>query len=297
MKNEKNDLFLTWQCVLICWGDKYSVPLINHLVEQIRRYASKIPRFVLISDGPKQELDPEVLVRNFPEFFLTPLFRKSGCQAKLAMFEKNVLPEDLPTIYVDLDTIVLGDISRALNFMDTRKTIAMLPSAIIPFGPLGRAIWKFTDKKRYARGNSSMVVFHPAECQYIAEKFRTLYDRYPDLGFRPMIADERFISWVAQPYMKKLPKTFIVKFPGEFMFPWRWWLYIKAYLPWVRWRRARLIAITLNGLSIKPEPLLELSEGDVVVDEKSRKLVWSPKTMGDYYHRIRAYYSYLRPSK
>jgi hypothetical protein len=170
----------------------------------------------------------------------------------------------------------------------------MLPSAIIPFGPIGRTIWKLTNKKNYARGNSSMVVFHPAECHYVAETFRRLFAQYPDFGFRPMVADERFIIWVAQPHMKKLPNSLIVKFPGEFMFPWRWWLYVKAQLPWVRARRAKLAAITLNGLLIKPEMLVELKQGEIVIDNKSRQLVWSPLTMGDFYQDIKKYYQYIK---
>jgi hypothetical protein len=293
MTNSSSALSPTWQCVMVCWGDKYSVELINHLMAQIEHHAQTPPRFVLICDQPKPGLRPGAMMRNFPDFFLTPIFKKSGCQAKLAMFEKGVLPEDLPAIYIDLDTIVLGDISKGLKLMDTRQTVAMLPSAIIPFGPIGRTLWKWTDKKNYARGNSSMVLFHPAECHYVAETFRNLFAQHPEFGFRPMVADERFISWVAQPHMKKLPKTLIVKFPGEFMFPWRWWLYVKAWLPWVRSRRAQLTAITLNGLLIKPEMLLQLTEGEVVVDNKSRQLVWSPATMGDYYHRIREYYKFI----
>lgn len=287
----KPDTTPTWQCVMVCWGDKYSVELINHLMAQIERHAQTPPRFVLICDQPKPGLYPGAITKDFPPFFLTPLFKKSGCQAKLAMFEKGVLPEDLPAIYIDLDTIVLGDISVALALMDNRQTVAMLPSAIIPFGPMGRTIWKWTRKKNYARGNSSMVVFHPAECHYIAEKFRELNTKHPELSFRPLVADERFISWVAQPHMKKLPKTLIVKFPGEFMFPWRWWLYVKASLPWVRSRRAKLAAITLNGLLIKPEMLLQLKEGEVVVDNKGRQLVWSRATMGENLQIIKEYYS------
>jgi hypothetical protein len=294
MQNTTQNLVHTWQCVMVCWGDKYPVELINHLMAQIERHAALPPRFILICDQPKPGLYAGAITRDFPSFFVDPLFKKSGCQAKLAMFEKGVLPEDLPAIYIDLDTIVLGDISVALKLMKNSKTVAMLPSAIIPFGPIGRAIWKWTKKKNYARGNSSMVVFHPAECHYIAESFRILNDQYPDLGFRPMVADERFISWVAQPYMKKLPKTLIVKFPGEFMFPWRWWLYVKAWLPWVRLRRARLSAITLNGLLIKPEMLLEMTQGEVVIDNKSRQLIWSPSTMGNHYYTIRKYYAYLQ---
>lgn len=283
----------TWQCVMVCWGDKYPIELINHLMSEIERYAPTPPRFVLICDLPKPGLRAGAITRDFPPFFLNPAFKTGGCHAKLAMFEKGVLPEDLPAVYIDLDTIVLGDISAALQLMDTCQTVAMLPSAIIPFGTIGRTLWKLTDKKKYARGNSSMVVFHPAECHYVAETFRNLFTQYPDFNFRPMVADERFISWVAQPHMKKLPKTLIVKFPGEFMFPWRWWLYVKAYLPWVRSRRAKLAAITLNGLLIKPEMLVKLAEGERVLDNKARQLIWSDKTMGGERTRILAFYEFL----
>ena len=280
---------------MVCWGDKYSIELINHLMAQIERYAPSSPRFILICDQPKPGLYPGAITKEFPPFFLTPVFKKGGCHAKLAMFEKGVLPEDLPTIYIDLDTIVLGDISAALKLMDTRQTVAMLPSAIIPFGPIGRTIWKWTNKKNYARGNSSMVVFHPAECHYVAETFRSLFAQHPDFGFRPMVADERFISWVAQPHMKKLPNTLIVKFPGEFMFPWRWWLYVKASLPWVQKRRSKLAAITLNGLLIKPESLISLSDGEVVSDNKSRQMVWSESTLGALRNQILDFYQFLDP--
>lgn len=278
---------------MVCWGDKYPIKLINHLMSEIERYAPTPPRFVLICDQPKPGLRAGAVIRDFPPFFLNPAFKTGGCHAKLAMFEKGVLPEDLPAVYIDLDTIVLGDISAALQFMDTCQTVAMLPSAIIPFGTIGRTLWKLTDKKKYARGNSSMVVFHPAECHYVAETFRSLFSQHPDFSFRPMVADERFISWVAQPHMKKLPKTLIVKFPGEFMFPWRWWLYMKACLPWVRSRRAKLAAITLNGLLIKPEMLVKLVEGEMVLDNKARQLIWSDKTMGGERTRILAFYEFL----
>lgn len=279
---------------MVCWGDKYPIALINHLMAQIAHHAKSPPRFVLICDQPKPGLRTDAITHDFPPFFLNPQFKKGGCQAKLAMFEKGVLPEDLPAIYIDLDTIVLGDISAGLQLMDSRKTVAMLPSAIIPFGLIGRTLWKWTHKKKYARGNSSMVVFHPADCHYVAETFRNLFAKHPDLGFRPMVADERFISWVAQPHMKKLPKTLIVKFPGEFMFPWRWWLYVKAQLPWVRARRAGLAAITLNGLLIKPESLIKMKDNEITVDNKSRQLVWSLHTLGDFKQKITAYYDYLQ---
>jgi len=280
-----------WQCVLICWGDKYPTSIINNLASSIAANAASKPRFVLISDRERADLMPGIELVRFPEYWLDAPLRRAGCQAKLVMFEKGIVPEDLPAIYVDLDTIILGDMSRGLALMENRQTVAILQSAIIPFGWLGRFLYRLTNKRRYARGNSSFVVYHPAECHYIAEQFRALYAQHPRFEFRPMVADERFISWVAQEHMKRIPNSFAVKFPGEFMFYWSFWLYVKALLPWVRHRRQALVAVTLNGLMIKPEKLLSLQEGDVIVDEKSRKLIWSSKTLGFMQSKIRAFYA------
>lgn len=280
-----------WQCVLICWGDKYPTSIINNLASSIAAHAASKPRFVLISDRERPDLMPGIELVRFPDYWLGAPLRRSGCQAKLVMFEKGIVPEDLPAIYVDLDTIILGDMSKGLALMENRQTVAILQSAIIPFGWLGRFLYRVTNKRRYARGNSSFVVYHPAECHYIAEQFRALYAQHPQFEFRPMVADERFISWVAQAHMKRIPQSFAVKFPGEFMFYWGFWLYVKALLPWVRHRRQALVAVTLNGLMIKPEKLLSLKEGDVIVDEKSRKLIWSQKTLGFMQSKIRAFYA------
>lgn len=283
----------TWQCVLICWGTKYSVSLINQLVRSIAAQASSVPRFVLITDTDKPELLDGVRNVRFPDYWLQAPLRRSGCQAKLVMFEKGILPEDLPALYVDLDTIVLGDLQQGISLMDTPRSVVMLQSAIIPFGPLGRLRYRLSKGRHYARGNSSFVVFHPARNHFIAERFRDLFSRFPAFEFRPMIADERFISWAAQPHMKAIPSSFAVKFPGEYMFFWPWWLYVKAWMPWVRERRRRLAAITLNGLMIKPEKLLQLRDGDRLVDEKGRVLVWSPRTLGGMQQRIRDYYAQI----
>lgn len=281
----------SWQCVLICWGTKYGTPLINNLIRNIAAQAASVPRFVLITDAEKPDLLAGVHCVRFPDYWLQEPLKRSGCHAKLVMFEKGILPDDLPALYVDLDTIVMGDLQQGLSIMDSPQTVAILQSSIIPFGPLGRLRYRMTKGRHYARGNSSFVVFHPAHCHFIAQRFRELFAQHPDFGFRPMIADERFISWVAQPHMKAIPSSFAVKFPGEFMFYWGWWLYVRALLPWVRARRSRLAAVTLNGLMIKPEKLLELHDGDRIIDEKGRALIWSPYTLGAMQERIHRYYA------
>jgi hypothetical protein len=279
-----------WQCVLICWGDKYGVDIINQLVASVERHSTRRPKFVLITDRDRPGLPAHVQCVPFPEHWLEPILKRSGCQAKLVMFEEGILQTDLPAIYIDLDTIVMGDMSHLLALQHTPQSVAILPSAVLPFGAVARWLYARSGGRKYARGNSSVVVFHPAHCHYIASRFRALFERFPEFGFRPMIADERFISWVAQAHMQAISKAHVAKFPGEYMFYWSWWLYIKARLPWVKSRRRAQLAVTLNGLMIKPERLLALSEGDVIVDEKNRKLVWSRYTLGPMQETILRFY-------
>lgn len=275
---------------MICWGTKYSTWLINNLVQHIAAQTRHVPRFVLITDEDKPDLLDGVQTVRFPDHWLQAPLKRSGCQAKLVMFEKGLLPEDLPALYVDLDTVVFGDMYRFLSLLKTPQTVAMLQSALIPFGPLGRLRHRLSGGRHYARGNSSFVVFHPAHNHYIAAGFRELFAKYPNFDYRPMIADERFISWIAQPYMRAIPKSLAVKFPGEFMFYWGWWLYVRALLPWVRRRRRKLLAVTLNGVEIKPEKLRELPEGARILDEEGRVLIWSSRTLGSKLTEIRRFY-------
>ena len=279
-----------WQCVLICWGTKYPVSLINRLVRAIADQSATVARFTLITDRDREGLDPRVNPVPMPAFFAQPALMRAGCQAKLCMFEPGVLPTDLPAIYIDLDSLVFGDLGRALALMTSPQTVAMLPSAIIPFGPIGRFIHRRTEGRKYARGNSSVVVFHPAHNHFIAARFRALFETHPDLGYRPMAADERFISWAAQPHMRAISDRFAVKLTLEYMSRLRWWLWLKPWMPWIRARRRHQVVVTLNGIDIKPENLLRLQDGDVVTDNKGRALIWSSGTLGPMQERIRDFY-------
>lgn len=280
-----------FQCVLIAWGDKYGPRDINRIVEGVRRNSRVPVRFVLISDRPRDGLDPAVQIVDYPTWWLAPEFRKGGCQAKLAMFESGVLPDDLPALFLDLDTAILGDMSRLTSLMRQPRDIWMLQSVVLPFGWPGRLVYRLTGGRRYARGNSSIVLFHPAHCTEIAARFRALYEENGGLGIRPMIADERFISWVAQMRVNAIPRDVAVKFPTEFMHVWRWMVRVKSALPWVRARRARLAAVTLPGLAVKPEALVTLSEGDQIQDGKKRWLIWERKILGTTGERLQAYFA------
>ena len=280
----------TWQCVLIAWGERYPVAEINALVAAIRDRSRGLGRVVLLSDRPRPGLAEGVDLRRMPDWALEADLLGAGCQAKLCMFEKGVLPDDLPAIYLDLDTMVLGDISILLTVMQGPQSIALLQSALLPFGAAARWLFKVSGGKRYARGNSSIVVFHPAHSDYVATRYRELRARLGKKGIRPMIADERFISWVAQPVVRAVPSGLVVKFPTEYMQPWRWLVHLRASLPWIRRRREGLIAVTFPGVKLKGNELAALPEGAVVTDRKGRKLFWTDRALGSLRRKIIAFY-------
>jgi hypothetical protein len=188
-----------WQLVLIAWGEKYGSADVNALVREVHAQGRGPARTVLITDRPRPGLDAGIETRPHPQAFLLPWMKRSGCQAKLGMFAEGVLPTDLPAIFLDLDTLILGDVAQLLGAVADDAQIAILQSAILPFGAVARRLYRLTGGRRYARGNSSVVVFHPARCGFIAARFLDLVAQHPNGGFRPLIADERFISWVAQP--------------------------------------------------------------------------------------------------
>lgn len=282
-----------WQCVLIAWGDRYPIAEINLVIRTIRAVSKNLARVVLITDRERPGLADDVLCRPFPVFFLSNNFTSSGCIAKLAMFEAGVVPGDMPAIYCDLDTVVLKDLSRLLNLRVTPDTIAILQSAIVPFGAFARCLYRITNKRRYARGNSSLVIYHPGRCGYVAQEFRALYQAHLGRGFRPLITDERFLSWVAQPHMRAIPSTMAVKFPTEYMQPWPWLIHLRAALPWIARRRDGLVAVTLPGLTTKGPALLSLQDGDSVTDRKGRKLIWTDRALGALRGKLIAYYRQL----
>lgn len=270
----------SWQLVMMIWGDKYGSTDINRLAAAARALSPSLRRVVLVTDRPHPGLLPGIELRDWPAGWLAPEMTRSGCQAKLAVFERGLIPADMPAVFSDLDTVFLRDPAPLTGLLSSPQTVALFQSALVPIGPLGRLVCRLSKGRKYARGNSSLVVFQPGECSYIAEKFQKLRQEHPDLGFRPMHADERFISWAAQPVLRRIPNHMAVKLPTEFMLPWLWASRARAALPWVRRRRAKLLAITLPGDAVKAERLAEAPEGSVIADHKGRQMIWSDAALG-----------------
>jgi hypothetical protein len=280
----------SWQLAVIAWGEKYPVAEINHLIATVLRLAAHTPHVVLISDRPRPGVLEPVHVVPFPDWALEPRFLKGGCQAKLAMFDAGVLNADMPTIYIDIDTVVLGDMTQFLALLEHPQHLAMLQTSLLPFGAMARQLSRMTGQHTYARGNSSILVFVPSHCQDISQRFRDLVASGASIATGPLKADDNFISWVAQDRIVVIPTTMAVKFPTEFMRHSRPIMRLRGLLPWVRSRWDGLLAITLPGFTVKPQALLALADGAEIRDERGRWLIWSDAALGSVRKQIITYY-------
>ena len=287
-----NDAPDKWQCVLTCWGTKYGADDINKLITKIANHNHHVARFVVISDRVHKNLDARAEPVALPDVFIKPEFTTGGqCHAKLSMFQKGLLKTDMPAIYIDLDTAILGPIEQAFDFRKDEKSIVMFQSAVLPFSAFARLLFRLSKGKRYARGNSSFVVFHPKHWTEIADKFLAIYDAGEFREFRPTISDERYISWFAHDHMIALPNSFAVKFPTEYMQHHAILSYAKACIPWVRRRREKLSVVTLCSLELKPEKLVGLALNTHMSDSKGRVLVWNDFVLGGLRQKLIRYYA------
>jgi len=281
-----------WQCVLICWGDKYGRDDIMGIATQILARSRRTPDIVLLTDHIRADIPPHVTQRIMPDFYLAPAFLKGGCQAKLALFQKGVLPRDLPTVFVDLDTAILGDLSKMLERHFSPAQIAMLGNNPLSFSGLGRLAHRLSGGKLHTRGNSLFIAFQPSQFYDVDRRFRAEFAK-PMPHPKPMQADDRFLSWAFQQDLRAIPNTFAVKFPREFMKRSVSLAKFITALPWVARRRAALIAITFPGAAVDLTILANIKDGDQIIDKRGRKLIWSDAFLGATKKTIRAYVTAL----
>lgn len=275
--------------ILVVWGDRYSDRYINHLAKRTLKLSTACERVLLITDRERADLDSRVSQQSFPEGFRSPELFKGGYPAKLALFTCPGAPANMRCVYVDLDTIVLGDFGKVAAELKGPDDILMFGPALFGFNGVKRQLRRMSRRRRYAVGNSSIVAF-------TAAAGRRLADRYVELSADPSIRQQRhmkiddaFISWFAADHLRPIPKTLAVMFRREFLSRVPGYSKIKGRFPWVRRRRQNLVAVTFNGVEYTPSALLKLSQGDPIPDRKGRTGYWSEKDMGGLQQKIASY--------
>ena len=274
--------------ILACWGDAYSELHVNELVRAARSYSPELEDIVLFTDRVRSDIDPVVRQKIFPAFFNRPEFFGHGYRVKISVFSRDCLPAHMPCVYLDLDSMVIGNLGKIAGLVKNTNDFFMLPPGdMLGFGSLRRLLFRLTKGRRFATGNSSVMAFHSAASPNISE----LFARFHQSGEsgRHMAIDDVFISWASQSVVRGVPRTLAVMFRREFLARTRIGLWAKSQLPSSRKSRSEICVITFNGMTYKANHLLALEEGQRIEDPKGRFGYWSEACLGPTREKIREY--------
>ncbi len=275
---------MTVQVVCVHWGTKYSDRYANSIYRAVRAKCSEDVRFVCITEHAEHDLDPGILVRSFPDFGVPLDDVKRGCLAKLGMFFEGVLEPGLATVYIDLDTMVRGDIAMLANRVRAQRGIYLMPSHWVPTWRIA-AVAKRVAPRFYYHGNSSILAFFPEDFHYLGELFKQKLRSGEAYYRKAMLVDDRFISCFAWERLRIFSARDVVKFAAEYGSPLPVVESIRKRLPWVTSRREHLIAVTFPGTDIKPEQIAGFQSGQRI-RIKNRRLVWEFEEYSRYWREV-----------
>ena len=280
--------------VLAIWGSAYPDASVNVLVDAAKKSSPRLKHVVLFTDRQRPQIATDVKQVPFPPFFDRPEFFGLGYRVKLAVFSRASLPPKMPCVYLDLDTMVTGDLGKIADLVERPCDLFMLPPGnLIGFGPIRRKLFRLTKGKRFATGNSSVMAYHSAAEPSMADLFEHRFiggDKGPYMNI-----DDEFISWAGQPVARGVPRSMAVTFRREFLARSSVILWFRKHSPFRQKHRSNVVAITFNGTRYKPDELLKLRPGERISDARGRFGYWSDEHMGplrqkilDYCQRITA---------
>lgn len=275
--------------VLALWGSRYGAPHVNGIVETAFHLSPGLAQVVLMTDRPRQGMDGRITQKLFPPPFNEPEFFGPGYRAKLAVFSAVEAEAALPCVFLDLDTVVIGDLGRIAALVRDTGDLFMLPPAGLRFGRLRRLLDRIrANPAKFPVGNSSVLAFHSAARPNLAETYAKYYrtGHFPS-GWESVV-DDVLISAFGRGRVRAVPTDRAVMLRREFLSRLPFWPLLKSRLPSVRRRRAGIAAVTMNGVAVKPETLASLPEGSVLGDGRGRVGRWSEAGFGKIWQPLRA---------
>ena len=266
------------QVVCTIWGDEYDASYVNRMHRAVRAHHDGDLTFVCVSDNVNIATDPGIVVRPFPAIGADFRAFVGRCLPKLGIFVDGVLPlSDVKTVYIDLDTMIFGDVGRIADVLQDENDIVMmeiLPGWMCRVTQALRRMFPPIDITYGA--NSSVVVFYPAQFHWLG----ALYDRLSPLLTTPesdpgrmgfpvsgwvLRTDQRFISYFARRHVKILSSRLAAKFRDEwssYFSPWIAWAW--GRIPAVKRRREDFVVVTFNNPGLKKGLITGYREGEVV---------------------------------
>lgn len=284
---------MTLQVVCMRWGEYYGANYVNGLFRAITRTTSHQVRFVCFTDDDdddRERYDDGIIVRPIPDIGIPLNELKNGCRAKLAIFQEGALEPDLKTIFLDLDTMINGDIAALTDNLGAKDQLYMLGNHLVPFWRADPVVSKiFTENYYYA--NSSIMAFYPENFYWLVDKFKESMRSFGHLGIaglrkHGLTSDDRFISKVARGKIRIFSSSEAALFKHEYMLP----ILpvaesVRRQLPWVHRKRRNIVALTFAGAQLKPHLISRMERGRKV-SQKGNQVYWHYDDIQDYWKRI-----------
>jgi hypothetical protein len=258
-----------WYLVLMIWGDRYSDAFCNRLIHSTFKYSKACCGAIIITDRCDRDIDPRGMQVEISSYFNTSTFKTGGLAVKISMFEINEIPEGATCIYVDLDSLILGELDSVAALSDEAKlwTIDVFPSR---FNARARRKALRTGGQKYRVGNSSAFVYRNKFAGNPAEKFR---ERHAADQLTPdMIHDDKFIAWAGQQYLRGFPTDMVSYFRVEFLWPTMWIADLVSKFR--KAARKNIKIVTFAGPKTKLDILLKLPDGATITCHHNRVARW-----------------------
>ena len=271
---------------MIMWGDAFGPAFVNRIVEDVLSQTAERAQILLFTDRHWSDLAPDVEQREIPSFWLSSE-RKRGCLTKLMLYERGCFEGDQPVIFLDLDTIVQGDIGVLANWVQRRGHIWACPASFVPIRPLRGAITSLLGRRNEGRFNSSVCGFLPRDVEGLADAFRDEVRQIEDQqGARPKyFADDRWLSHHVPEALRTWPSALALKFSDALATP------LDPRSIANRAARARsAITLSFPGKPFGPERLVEAKDGERLEDGKSRVMHWDDAHTGNLASDVRAHW-------
>ena len=266
------------QVACTIWGTEYDASYVNTMVRAVRKYYGGDLIFVCISEDLAIKVDPGVIVRPFPDIGVDFRVLVGRCLPKLSIFVEGALPEsDVKTVYIDLDTMIFGDIGRIASMLDDKNDLFLmeiLPAWVCRVIQFARRVFPPFDITYGA--NSSVMVFYPRSFHWLGELYKHLGpilimpEAHPARVAFPVsgwvfLSDQRFISYFARKRIKIVPSKLAAKFRDEwssYLTPWI--ARARGLIPAVRKRRENFVVVTFNNPGLKRDLIKGYEEGGLV---------------------------------
>ena len=280
------------QVVVVKWGERYSAAHVNNTFGEICKLSSRDVKCLCVTDDAAG-LAGFIEAKPFPDWGNWYETLKKGCRLKLSIFEPGLLDPDLPTLFFDLDTMILGDIAELVKELEKTGGLYMCRGHFIPLWRILGAI-KRVVKEYYYYGNSPILAFYPKDFEGLVKDFKREFEYVRWRGItlkwpldRICKTDERFISYFARGRVRVFPKHLAVKFTTEYMTPFVDLSQLIIKLPWVKRRRKSQVALTFSGHVLKPSLVKNIKNGTKVASRHYR-MTWNFPEFSAYWMRMEA---------